>query len=108
MGFGSFLRMVSRAACLPALLLLGACTDSDWDSLTSFPTASAAAPSPMPAATRSVDETAVTACARAAKARSGDVAFQGFSDEIQQAVYDKTYADCLGLNQHMTARRDGS
>jgi len=89
-----------RLCCVVALtLLLAGCTDADWAGIvpTSSPSSGldAAPVSAAMAIPTGISDKVADKCQAVAKARSGDAALQDFDESVQQAVYDKTYADCM-------------
>ena len=100
------MRNIARSVCLIAVLLLTGCTDEDWDRILSYPAPADGGSRPSVAAASSISEAATASCARAARDRSSDVAVQGFTPEIQQSVYDKTYGDCVAYSRK-SRNRDG-
>ena len=96
---------------LASVLLLAGCTDSDWahvmsgvgvgsDKPPAYPDSAAAANYAAYAGGHGSVPTPEQKCARVAKERSDDVTAQGFEAEVQQQVYDSTYADCIAWASH--------
>ncbi len=88
---------------LVVVLGVGGCTNADWAHVVSFndsqwtaadgPKTDAPALDPSAAPARSGKLN--PGCQTVASDRSSDVAMQGFDEDTQTSVYNRTYADCM-------------
>jgi hypothetical protein len=98
-------RTLRRILILAAALALTGCESLDFGSQdpSEFPAGANPAALPVKAQyqTAEVRPMARSNCEWAARKRAEDTDLQGFDPEIQQSVYDKTYADCMTWSQRL-------